>query len=103
METRTMERRSFLLALAGAGVTLTSLGTVLGSGSAQAAPLAAGPAPATGLDDIRAALTPEGAEEMQRRRGPPHRRHRRFVPPPRRPRVRCWVDRFGRRVCRRVW
>lgn len=97
METKTMERRGFLLALAGAGVALTTVGM----GSAQAAPLATGPAAAPGLDDIRAALTPDGPEEMQRRRH--HRNRRRFVPPRRRPRVRCWIDRFGRRVCRRVW
>lgn len=99
MDNRTLERRGFLLALAGAGVALTTLGT----GAVQAATLAAAPAPATGLDDIRAALTPLAPEEMQRRRhhrrGPPHR----FVPPPRRPRVRCWINRWGQRVCRRVW
>ncbi len=104
METKTFERRGFLLALAGAGVALTTFGT----GSVQAAaPLTAGPgpAPATGLDDIREALTPEGPEEMQRRRryrGRRYRGRRRYMPP-RRPRVRCWRDRFGRRFCRRVW
>ena len=89
-----MDRRMFLMAVAGG---FAAAGAV-GIGMAEAAPVSA---PPSDLAGIRSALgtAPAAGEpaEMHRRHG---RRHGRPPWRPRRWRRRCWINRRGFRVCR---
>jgi hypothetical protein len=91
-----MDRRTFFLSLAGGAVAVGALGTT----AATAAPAAAAAAPAAGAPLEMQWGYGYGPRRRFYRPYRPYRPYGFYGPRPFRPVRRCWINRWGERVCR---